>query len=143
MDKRQLIPIVGLIATIAIAMFMVAQAAAQSPMATGDFSNAAVAEVRDAQGQIILRGQFTPVDADDDDIERKAELQSTGIEPDAEGEAEVETTTGPNPEQEIEFSIEAVQPGVVYTFVIDGKDVCTATADNDGEAELEITLTRQ
>ena len=39
MEKRQLIPILGLIATIVIAMFMVANAAAQSPSMTGDSSN--------------------------------------------------------------------------------------------------------
>jgi len=38
-DKRQLIPIAGLIATIAIAMYMVAQLDAQAPTLTGNFSN--------------------------------------------------------------------------------------------------------
>lgn len=46
-DKRQLIPLLGLLATIAIAMYMVAKLDAQAVTVTGDLSNAATAEVRD------------------------------------------------------------------------------------------------
>jgi hypothetical protein len=137
-DKRQFIPIAGLIATIAVAIYIVAQLDAQTPTLKGNFSNAAVAEVRDSQGQVILRGQFAAVDEDDDDIERKATLQPSGSDTDAAGEAEVETSTDTPSEQEIEFSILNVEPGLTYTFVIDGQDVGTATADRRGRAELDV-----
>jgi hypothetical protein len=137
-DKRQLIPIAGLIATIAVAMYMVARLDAQAPALTANFSTAAVAEVRDSQGQIILRGQFAAVEEDDDDIERKAALTPSGGDTDASGEAEVETSRETPSQQEIEFSIRNVEPGVVYTFVIDGNEVGSATADQRGRAELEI-----
>ena len=137
-DKRQFIPIAGLIATIALAIYMVAQLDAQTPALKGNFSNAAVAEVRDSQGQVILRGQFAAVEEDDDDIERKAMLQPSGSDTDAAGEAEVETSTNTPSEQEIEFSIRNVEPGMAYTFVIDGKDVGTATTDKRGQAEFEV-----
>ena len=137
-DKRQLIAIAGLIATIAMAIYMVAQLDAQAPALTGNFSSAAVAEVRDSQGQVILRGQFAVVDEADDDIERKATLQPSGSDTDAAGEAEVETSTANPSEQEIEFTIRNVEPGMTFTCVIDGQDVGTATADRRGRAELEV-----
>lgn len=136
-DKRQLIPIAGLIAIVAVAMYMVAQLDAQTPV-KGNFSNAVIAEVRDSQAQVILRGGFEAVEEDDDDIERKATLVPSGSDTDAAGEAEVETTNDTPAQQEIEFSIRNVEPGAVYTFVIDGQDVGTATADQRGRAELEV-----
>jgi hypothetical protein len=50
----------------------------------------------------------------------------------------VETSTATPSEQEIEFSIRNVEPGLTYTFVIDGQDVGTATADRRGRAELDV-----
>ena len=88
-DKLQWLPIGGLLATMPIAVVMLAQLHAQKA-AAGDYSKAAVAEVRDAQGQVVLRGSFAAVDdGDDDDVERKARLEPTGIDADAAGEAEV------------------------------------------------------
>ena len=137
-DKRQLIPIAGLIATIAMAIYMVARLDGQAPAITGNFSNAAVAEVRDSQGQVVLRGQFATVEEDDDDVERKATLTPSGDDADASGEAEVETSSDTPAQQEIEFSIRNVAPRATYVFVIDGKDVGTAVADERGRAEFEI-----
>ena len=139
-NRRQLIPIVGLIVTMAVAVYMVAQLNGQEAPPTGDFSNAATAEVRDAQGQVILRGQFALADEDDDDIERKATLQTTGVDADAVGEAEVEFAKAAPAKQEIEFSVRNVQAGAAYTFVIDGVDVATATADKRGRAEADLDI---
>ena len=55
-EKRQLIPLAGLLATIAIAGYMVVQRNAQA--ASANLTNAVTAAVRDAQGQVVLRGQF-------------------------------------------------------------------------------------
>ena len=75
-DKRQMIPAVGLLATVAIAVYMVTQLNGQGTAPTGDFTNAATAEVRDAQGQVVLRGQFVLADEEDDDVERRAALEA-------------------------------------------------------------------
>jgi hypothetical protein len=139
-DKRQLILIAGLLCTAASVGYVVVQLQGQAPAATGDFRNAAVAEVRDAQGQIVLRGQFSTVDEDDDDIERKATLAPTGIDADVAGEAEVEFAKDAPAEQEVEFSIQNLQAGATFTFVIDGNDVATATADGRGRAEVELEV---
>ena len=139
-DKRQVISVVGLVATIAVAVYMVVQLNGQERAPAGDFTNAATAEVRDAQGQVVLRGQFVLADEEDDDIESKATLQPTGVDADAAGEAEVEFATAAPTKQEIEFSVRNLQASVAFTFVIDGVDVATATADRRGRAEVEIDV---
>jgi hypothetical protein len=137
-DKRQLIPIAGLLATMAIASYMVAELDGQATAAaTANFTNAAVAEVRDAQGLVVLHGQFVLSDEDDDDTERKAVLTPTGLDGDAGGNAEVEFAQSAPVTQEVEFSVRGLQPGVTFTFVIDGHEVATATTDRRGRAEVE------
>ena len=139
-DKRQMIPAAGLFATFAAAVYMVVQLNAQTTGPTGDFTNAALAEVRDAQAQVILSGQFQLVEEEDDDVERKAVLAPTGIDADATGEAEIEFRKVAPAEQEVEFAVRNVPAGAVLTFVIDGTDVATATADARGRAEVELDV---
>ena len=141
MSKRMWVVVAGMAATIAFSVYMVGQVAAQNAaMLTGDFSTAAFAEVRDGQGQVLLRGEFKPVEEEDDDIERKAVLLAAGADADATGEAEVEFAKATPAEQEVEFAISKVQPGATYTFLIDGKQVGSATADDDGKAEIEVAV---
>ena len=143
-ERRQWIPAAGLLATMAFAVYMVVQLSAQAPAVTGDFSNAAIAEVRDARAQVILTGPFAAAtgeaDEDDDEVERKAELKPTGVDPDAAGEAEVEYAKASPAKQEVEFSVRNVQPGATYTFVIDGKEIATAAANDKGVAEIELEV---
>ena len=135
-----MIPAAGLLATMAAAVYMVVQLNGQATAPPADFTNAALAEVRDAQGQVVLSGQFQVADEDDDDIERKAVLAPTGVDADAAGEAEVEFAKNAPATQEVEFSVRNVSPGAAFTFVIDGIDVATATADARGRAEVELDV---
>ena len=141
-NKRQLIPVAGLLATMGAAVYFVVQVSGQGAATTGDFTNATTAEVRDAQGQVVLRGQFVvPTDqGDDEDVERKATLAPTGVDADAAGEAEVEFAKAGATKQEVEFSVQNLQPGSVLTFVIDATDVATATVDKRGRAEVEVDV---
>ena len=139
-DKRQIIPVIGLLATMAVAVYMVVQLNAQTATPAGDFTNAALAEVRDAQGQVLLRGPFQQADEEDDDIERKAVLAPAGANANARGEAEVEFSRTAPATQEVEFSVRNVAPGAVLTFAIDGVEVATATADGKGRAEVELDV---
>jgi hypothetical protein len=139
-DRRQVISLIGLAATIAAAVYMVVQLNGQERVPSGNFTNAATAEVRNAQGQVVLRGQFVLADEEDDDVERKATLQPTEVDTDAAGEAEVEFAKAAATKQEIEFSVRNLQAGVALTFVIDGVDVATATVDQRGRAELELDV---
>ena len=136
-DKRQMVPLAGLLATLAAAAYMVVQLSGQTPTQSADFTNAAVADVQDAQGRVVLSGRFQVADEDDDDVERKAALAPTGLDADATGEAEVEFSKDAPATQEVEFSIRNVSPNTAFTFVIDGTPVATAKADARGRAEVE------
>jgi hypothetical protein len=142
MMNRQIVPKVALALVVVggLAAALEAQIAGPAQQEAVDFTAAAVAEVRNAQGQVILSGKFVAVAEEDDDIERKAALKSTGVDTDAVGEAEVEVEverTGSPRQQEVEFAISNVQPGAVFTFVIDGKIFATVTADGQGRAQHE------
>ena len=139
-DTRQLIPLAGLLCTMAFVGYMVAQLNGQATAPAGDFTTAGIAEVRDAQGGTVLQGKFVAVDEDDDDVERKAALAPTGVDADAAGEAEIEFARTAPEEQEVEFSVRNVQAGATFTLVVDGFDLVTATADSRGRAEAEVVV---
>jgi hypothetical protein len=102
-----------------------------------DFTKAVTAEVRNAQGQVVLSGPFVET-SDDNETERSATLSPTGVDADASGEAEVEVSgSGGERRQEVEFSVVNVEPKSVVTFVIDGRTFVTATADDRGRASAE------
>ena len=101
-----------------------------------NLTNAAVAEVHDAQGAVVLRGEFAPVAEDDDDVERKAVLKPAGPDADATGDAEVEFAKTAVVVQEVEFSVKNLTSGATYAFVIDGKTVTTNKACKDGSASV-------
>ena len=137
---RQWIPVAGLIVTIAVTGYMVVQLNGQTPPPAHDFTNAATAQVRDAQGQVILQGQFAAPVEEDGGLERIASLSPTGSDADATGEAEVEFAKSAPTGQEVEFSVENLPPGTALTFVIDGVDVASATTDRQGSAEVELEV---
>lgn len=139
-NKRQIIPAAGLLAVIAIAGYMVVRLNAQDATMTGNFTNAIAAEVRDANKQVLLRGQFETAKEDDGDLERPATLEPTGLDPDASGEAEVEWAKDAPAQQEVEFTVRNLPPNTALTFAIDGVQVGTATTDSRGRAELEIDV---
>ena len=127
-------------ATIAATTWAVALMHAQAPAPTADFTNAATAQVRDAQGQIVLQGQFMAPVEEDGGLERLATLAPTGVDADAAGEAEVEFARTGATEQEVEFTVRNLQPGTALTFAIDGTDVATATVDRRGRADVELDV---
>ena len=138
-EKRQMIPLAGLLATMGIAAYMVVQMHGQAAL-TGDFSNAAVAEVRDAQGQVVLRGEFILTDEADDDVERRAVLAPVDGARGASGEAEVEIARTGASVQEVEFSVNGLAPNTVVSFTIDAVQVAQATSDADGGVEVELDV---
>ena len=141
MNRFQWIPITGLLATMAVAIYMVVQLSAQSTaVQAGDYRSASVAEVHDTQGQTVLRGRFELVEEDDDDTERKAPLEPAGADADASGEAEVEYSNTNPGEQEVEFSIRNLEPGASYSLVIDGAAVGTVKTDQKGRAEFDLDV---
>lgn len=134
-------PILASASVIAIAaLYFGSGAAAQSSASQPvDLRNAAAAEVRESQGQTVLKGDFTSVDEDDDDTERKAVLKSVANTK-ATGNAEIEFSNKAPKEQEVEFAGRDLTPGATYVLAIDGHDVATATADKGGRLEIEVKV---
>lgn len=139
----QKLSIAGLIAVMAIAAVMIVQLQArQTATITGDFRNAQTAEVRDAQGAVLLRGTFAVEEQDpgeEGEVERKASLVAVSGGA-MTGEAEVEHQKDAPSEQEVEFMVIGIPAGAAVTLVIDGAVVVTATADENGKAEGEVDV---
>jgi hypothetical protein len=133
---------VGFAAVVAIAAAMIVDLdGQQASTMTGDFRNAGTAEVRDAQGKVLLHGRFAPVAGDDNN---EVEIQATLTATDggkASGDAEVEYAKDKPNVQEVEFNVTGVPSRAVLTLVLDGHTVITATADDKGKAEAEINVT--
>lgn len=148
----QKIALGGLVATIAIAAIMIVQLRAQqAAQIAGDFSNAQTAEIRDAQGGVLLRGTFAVAEQDageEDEVERKAPLTAAsggatagaGAGRAMTGEAEVEYQKATPAMQEVEFTVIGLPAGTAVTLVIDGTTVASATADKNGKAEAEVEV---
>lgn len=138
--NRQWIPVGGLLATVAGALFAVAQLSGQAQAPVGDFTNAALAQVKNDQGQVLLEGKFlTPVE-EDGRFERRATLASTSGNGQAAGEAELEFAKVGATSQEVELSIWNLAPEGAFTFVIDGTYIASATTDRKGRAEVELDV---
>jgi hypothetical protein len=132
----------GVIAVFAAGTLAVAQLDGQQPTAlTGDYRNAAVAEVQDGQGHVLFRGSFAPVDTDDEgEVERLASLKPASPVVKGTGEAEVEYQTDAPAEQEVEFTISGLTAGAEVFLVIDGQRVTTAKADKRGRVSVELAV---
>jgi hypothetical protein len=131
----------GLAITIAVAVGMVIHLSGQASQVSGDFRNAVTAEVRDAQGGVLLRGTFAAVPGDsDNEVERQATLASAEAGGTAAGNAEVEFEKSRPDVQEVEFNVTGLRAGTALTLVIDGHRVITATANGKGEAEAEVNV---
>ena len=137
---RQWIPIGGLLATIAAGSYGVVHLHGQAQAPTADFTKASAVQVKNAQGQIVLQGEFQAAVEEDGGLERRAVLAPTGVDADAAGEAEVEFAKSGATRQEVEFAVRNVEPGVIFTFVIDGIDVASATSTQRGRAEVELDV---
>jgi hypothetical protein len=139
MPTGQIIPLTGLLSTIALSGYMAVQLNGQANAAARDLTKAAAAEVKDSQGRVVLSGQFAHAE-EGDEIERKATLKPTDVDTDAAGEAEVEFTKATPAVQEVEFAVRNLQPDTTFTFVIDGAEVTTAKTDRRGQAEIEMDV---
>ena len=140
LTNRQIIPTIGLLATIGAAGYMVTRVNAQNATTPVDLRQAATAELRDAQNQVVLTGAFMINDEDDEDIERKAAMKPSGTPADASGVAEVEFARQAPVEQEVEFSGGKLAVGTTYRLMIDGREVLSGMAERDGDLELEARV---
>ena len=108
------------------------------PGPAADFRNAANAEVRSTEDQVILSGSFVEAASDSDEVERKATLVASGTGGTASGSAEVESCRDNDcDKQEVEFDIVNAPPNATLRLLIDGKPFGTVTTDGKGRASVE------
>lgn len=140
--KVHIMSIAGLVAVAVAASVAVVQLSGEETQSiAGDFRNAAVAEVHDAQGQVLMRGSFAPIDTDDEgEIEKLAPLTAVASQVTATGEAEVEYQTDDPAKQEVELSMTGLAEGTEIAFVIDGTRIGTAKADKRGRVNIEVEV---
>ena len=71
LGSRKAVPVVATLAVIALTGSVVARFNAQEPtIQSADLRSAVTAEIRNSQGEVVLRGTFMLVEEEDDDIER-------------------------------------------------------------------------
>jgi hypothetical protein len=139
LSARRAVPAAVVVALITVTGYVVARFNGPQGIQSGDFRNAATAEVRNAQGEVVLRGTFKLVEEEDDDIERKAPLvATTGGE--VMGEAEVEFATEMPADQEVEFAARGLVAGAMYTLVVDGREVGAVAANSRGRIAIELDV---
>ena len=138
---RLRLPVIGLIFVCVGAAYAVAQsgpAATTIPAAIGDLATAVQAEVRSADGTVVLAGQFGEATLDGRETERTAKLTATAGSS-ATGTAEIELVTRDGKvERELELDAEGLAPNTSYRFVIDQQTAATFTTDAKGATELEL-----
>jgi hypothetical protein len=139
--SKAAIAILGLVVTIAFGAYMAVTTEGQeASIQLVDLTGATTAEVRDGQGQVVLRGQFVAVNEEDEDFERKAALEPANGQSNATGEAEVEFAKVKPTETEVEFTARNLQAAATYAFIIDGHVVATAAANRNGQVEVEVKV---
>jgi hypothetical protein len=110
------------------------------PASLDDLAAVRLVEVRDAAGQIVLRGSFTMATQTNGDVEGEATLAATGVDEDAAGKAEVEVSTrNGNVDKELEVEVSKLAPGTTFNLFIDGQQAAIITTNQRGAAELEMT----
>jgi cytoskeletal protein RodZ len=139
MSKVERGAMAGLFVVAALASIAVVQSSGEQAAITGDFRSAAAAEVHDSQGNVLARGTFAPVEAEDaGEVERIAPL--TNASGQAAGEVEIEYAQDRPTEQEIELTLSGATPGGDVTLLVDGQRVLTGKAGNDGRVEVEVMV---
>lgn len=106
---------------------------------SGDFRNAAVAELRDDQGNALMRGTFTVTSKDNSkDSEREAKLAPIDGNSKATGSVEVEYENATPDVQEVELKVQGLTPDAQVTLMIDTTQVAIVKADRKGKIDQEI-----
>jgi hypothetical protein len=110
------------------------------PPSLDDLAAVRLVEIKDAGGQVVLRGSFTMTTKTNGDVEGEAPLAATGVDTDAAGKAEVEVSTRDGRvEKELEVEVRNLAPGASFNVFVDGPQVTTFTTNAGGAAELELS----
>jgi hypothetical protein len=145
-QAKKLFSLIGMIALVGFAAIKVVSSEVQEikqalPSGIGNLAEAKTIEIKDASGQLILRGTFGTPKQGRKEIERETVLAATDVLPKARGVAEVEISTDDPSftEQELELSVKYLSAGSRYLLFVDGQEVASFTTNHQGRAELELT----
>lgn len=114
-------------------------AAAQPPLSLDNITSADIVEIRDAQGNAVLTGEFrTRVDALGNTEKDAALRNRDGSTVIGEVELEIPVEGRENRRPELEVDIISLEPNQTYTVAIDDRPVATFTADDRGSIDVEL-----
>jgi hypothetical protein len=143
---KMILPILGLVLTIGYAGIRVARSDAEEvkhalPAALGSLAEVKRVEVKDADGQVVLSGDFGGSKVGGKEIERKAALAGTSLAPEARGKAEIEFSAEGSgaDERELEMKVERLAAGATFRLFVDGQEVASFVTNHRGEAEVELS----
>jgi hypothetical protein len=110
-----------------------------SLIALGDVSAAHIVEIRDADGVVLLSGEFrSNVDSLGDTEKDAALLDLRGRTVIGEVEIEIPVVTRENRRAELEVDIIGLPPRRTFAVVIDDRIVATFTTDDRGSVDMEL-----
>lgn len=146
-DKRmKLFSLVGMVLILAFATIKVLSSDVHEvkqalPSHISNLSEVKSVEIKDANGQLILSGNFGNATQDGKELEREAVLAATTVIPAATGVAEIEISTGKASfiEQELELSVKHLSAGTIFHLFVDSQEVAPFKTNHEGKAELEFT----
>lgn len=108
-------------------------------VALGDLGSATVVEIRNANGAVVLSGEFRSRVDSLGNTEKDAELKNQrGDEVIGEVEIELPAPGRDHVRPELEVDVINLQPRQVHTVVINDRIVGTFTTDDRGSADLEL-----
>jgi hypothetical protein len=113
--------------------------AAPPPLSLDNIDGADIVEIRDAQGNAVLTGEFrTRVDALGNTEKDAALRNREGSTVIGEVELEIPVEGRENRRPELEVDIISLEPNQTYTVAIDDRPVATFSADDRGSIDVEL-----
>jgi hypothetical protein len=143
-DERKLLALFalacGILIAIGIAVPLLTDARTPpSPVVLGNVSEAAIVEVRDHRGRVVLAGEFrTRVDAIGNIEKDAALLEPRGTRIIGEIEVEIPAAGREHRRPELEVDVMGLAPREIFTVVIDDRVVGTFTTDDRGSVDMEL-----
>ncbi|MGE0866759.1 MAG: hypothetical protein AB7P34_22880 [Vicinamibacterales bacterium] len=114
-------------------------AASQPPLSLDNITSADIVEIRDAQGNAVLTGEFrTRVDTLGNTEKDAALRNRSGSTVIGEVELEIPVEGRENRRPELEVDVISLEPNQTYTVAIDDRPVATFITDDRGSIDVEL-----
>jgi hypothetical protein len=143
-ERRLTIALATVLLPIVIAAFIINAAVEARPAAVvsatlSDSADGHLVEIRDAQGAVVLSGEFRSRVDSIGNTEKDAELTAqTGESVIGEIELEIPAASRQHRRPELEVDVIHLRPRHRYSVVIDDRTVGTFVTDDRGNADMEL-----